>query len=132
MQQCELNEFITGSYCSRFGASRKGVINSESLSFRPISSVTVSCIIFSCEQCIFNSVQDRGPVIEQVIQSLSVDNSKESPGISGGKGVGKKKREAVKCKAACLCGRAPGQTKRLKVIVSSTGSEIQESRMEGT
>jgi len=74
--------------------------------------------VIDSEACIFNCVQDRSRVIEQVIQSLSVVNSKESPRISGGKGVGKRKREAVKCKAACLGGRASGQTKRLKVIVS--------------
>ena len=49
----------------------------------------------------------------------------ETPLKSSGEVVGKKRRRAVKCKAASLGGRASAKTKKLKVTVNTTVSRRQ-------
>nr|ABK23036.1 unknown [Picea sitchensis] len=76
--------------------------------------------------------QERSPIIEQEILSFTVDNSMEMPLKSGGQGVGKKRRQAVKCKAASLGGRASAKTKKLKVTVNTTVSRRQTAEGSDT
>jgi len=66
--------------------------------------------------------QERSTVIERVIQYFALDNSEETHLTSGGEGDGKKRRRAVKSKAASLGRRASGKRKKLKITVNTTVS----------
>lgn len=75
--------------------------------------------------------QEKTPIIEQVILSNNLDNSRETHWKSGEAGIGKKKREAVKCKSASLCGTASAKIKKLKTTVNTSAQEsceIHDSR----
>ena len=75
-------------------------------------------------------MQESSTIVEEVLQCFGLENSEETPLISGGEIDGEKKRRAVKSKEAFLGGGASCKRKKLKTLRqedSSYGLEIGPS-----
>lgn len=70
--------------------------------------------------------QEKTPIIEQAVLSYNLDNSRKTHPKSGEPDIGKKKRQAVNCKSASLCGTASAKIKRLKMTVKTSAQEHRE------
>ena len=75
-------------------------------------------------------MQESSTIVEEVLRCFGLENSEETPLISGGEIDGEKKRRAVKSKEAFLGGGASCKRKKLKTLRqedSSYGLEIRSS-----